>query len=55
MPTNLRLPRHNVLARGKVLYNGHAVAAVVATSPHIAEEALALIEVDVRKVCCRRS
>ncbi|HTY55955.1 MAG TPA: xanthine dehydrogenase family protein molybdopterin-binding subunit [Candidatus Binataceae bacterium] len=37
---------HNVLARDKVLYNGHAVAAVAATSPHIAEEALALIEVD---------
>src|SRR5712691_778150 len=36
----------NVLARGKVLYDGHAVAAVAATSPHIAEEALRLIEVD---------
>ena len=41
VPTNLRHAAHNVLARGKVLYNGHAVAAVVATSPHIAEEALA--------------
>jgi xanthine dehydrogenase molybdenum-binding subunit len=37
---------HNVMARDKVLYNGHAVAAVAATSVHIAEEALALIEVD---------
>ena len=37
---------HNVMARDKVLYNGHAVAAVAATSPHIAEEALALIEVE---------
>ena len=36
----------NVLARGKVLYDGHAVAAVAATSPHVAEEALRLIEVD---------
>src|SRR6516162_6487855 len=36
----------NILARGKVLYDGHAVAAVAATSPHIAEEALRLIEVD---------
>src|SRR5579872_3107115 len=36
----------NVMARGKVLYDGHAVAAVAATSPHIAEEALRLIEVD---------
>src|SRR5579875_523552 len=36
----------NVMARDKVLYDGHAVAAVAATSPHIAEEALRLIEVD---------
>ncbi len=35
-----------ILARGKVLYDGHAVAAVAATSPHIAEEALRLIEVE---------
>ena len=37
---------HNILARDKVMYNGHAIAAVAATSPHIAEEALALIEVE---------
>jgi xanthine dehydrogenase molybdenum-binding subunit len=36
----------NILARDKALYDGHAVAAVAATSPHIAEEALRLIEVD---------
>jgi len=36
----------NILARDKVLYDGHAVAVVAATSPHIAEEALRLIEVD---------
>ena len=36
----------NILARGKVLYDGHAIAAVAATSPHIAEEALKLIEVE---------
>ncbi|MDA0748965.1 MAG: xanthine dehydrogenase family protein molybdopterin-binding subunit, partial [bacterium] len=36
----------NVLAGKKVLYEGHAVAAVVATSNHIAEEALELIEVE---------
>jgi CO/xanthine dehydrogenase Mo-binding subunit len=36
----------NCLARGKVLYKGHAVAAVAAVSPHVAEEALKLIEVD---------
>ena len=36
----------NILARGKVLYKGHPVAAVAATNPHIAEEALGLIKVD---------
>jgi xanthine dehydrogenase molybdenum-binding subunit len=36
----------NVLARGKVLYDGHPIAAVAATSAHIAEEALKLIEVE---------
>ncbi|MEK9754468.1 MAG: xanthine dehydrogenase family protein molybdopterin-binding subunit, partial [Rhodospirillaceae bacterium] len=36
----------NVMAREKVLYDGHAVAAVAATSPAIARRALKLIEVD---------
>jgi xanthine dehydrogenase molybdenum-binding subunit len=36
----------NVLARDKVLYDGHAIAAVAAVDPHIAEEALGLIEVE---------
>jgi CO/xanthine dehydrogenase Mo-binding subunit len=36
----------NTLAREKALYKGHAVAAVAANSPHVAEEALALIDVD---------
>ncbi len=35
----------NVLAHGKVLYKGHAVAAVAAVNPHVAEEALKLIQV----------
>ena len=35
----------NVLARGKVLYDGHAVAAVAATSAVIADDALDLIDV----------
>ena len=35
----------NCMARGKALYVGHAVAAVAATSPEIAEEALRLIDV----------
>jgi CO/xanthine dehydrogenase Mo-binding subunit len=43
---NLHDLSSNILARGKVLYKGHAVAAVAATSPHIAEEALGLIKVD---------
>ena len=34
------------LARGKALYKGHAVAGVAATSKHVAEAALDLIEVD---------
>jgi xanthine dehydrogenase molybdenum-binding subunit len=46
LPINLHHLSANILARGKVLYDGHAVAAVAATSPHIAEEALRLIEVD---------
>ena len=36
----------NVMAREKALYRGHAIAAVAATSPHIAEEALSLIRVE---------
>ncbi|MDQ1300817.1 MAG: hypothetical protein QG637_737, partial [Chloroflexota bacterium] len=36
----------NLLAPDKTLYHGHAVAAVAATNVHIAEEALALIEVE---------
>ncbi len=36
----------NVMAREKALYRGHTVAAVAADSPHVAEEALALIDVD---------
>jgi xanthine dehydrogenase molybdenum-binding subunit len=44
--TNLRYASNNVLAREKVLYFGHAVAAVCATNAHIAEEALALIRVE---------
>jgi xanthine dehydrogenase molybdenum-binding subunit len=42
----LKFVSDNFLASDKVLYRGHAVAAVAATSPHIAEEALALIQVE---------
>ena len=37
--------KSNILAIDKVLYKGHAVAAVVASSPHVAEEVLSLIDV----------
>ena len=44
--TSLKYLSNNVLAEEKVLYVGHAVAAVAATSPHIALEALSLIKVE---------
>jgi xanthine dehydrogenase molybdenum-binding subunit len=43
---NLRYEAENILADQKVLYHGHPVAAVAAVSPHVAEEALALIKVE---------
>ncbi|MAE17979.1 oxidoreductase [Candidatus Poribacteria bacterium] len=43
---NLKFLQNNILADSKALYKGHAVAAVAASNPHIAEEALALIQVD---------
>lgn len=43
---NMRHLTANVLARDKVLYRGHAVAAVAADNVHIATEALKLIEVE---------
>ena len=36
----------NIMARDKVLYHGHAVAAVAASSPALAEQALDAIEVE---------
>jgi CO/xanthine dehydrogenase Mo-binding subunit len=45
-PMNFRDLSRNCLARDKVLYDGHAVAAVAATSQAIADEALDLIEVE---------
>jgi CO/xanthine dehydrogenase Mo-binding subunit len=45
-PMNFRDLSRNVMARDKVLYEGHAVAAVAAISPIIAAEALDLIEVE---------
>jgi len=43
---NLRDVVRNVMARKKALYEGHAVAAVAATSAAIARQALSLIAVD---------
>ncbi len=43
---DLRFISRNVMAREKVLYAGHAVAAVAATSAKIAAKAVKLIEVD---------
>lgn len=43
---NIKHIGRNCMAHEKVLYEGHAVAAVAATSPAIAEAALALIDVD---------
>jgi CO/xanthine dehydrogenase Mo-binding subunit len=42
---DMRWMCRNVMARGEVLFHGHPVAAVAATSEKIAAEALALIEV----------
>ena len=42
---SVRALSSNIMARGKVLYKGHAVAAVAANSRHAAEEASALIDV----------
>jgi CO/xanthine dehydrogenase Mo-binding subunit len=46
MPHNLWDLSRNCMAEGKALYEGHAVAAVAATTPAIAEQALDLIEVE---------
>ena len=43
---NYKFLSNNVLADGKALYKGHAIAAVAAASAHAAEEALKLIAVD---------
>ncbi|MFP6725780.1 MAG: molybdopterin cofactor-binding domain-containing protein, partial [Alphaproteobacteria bacterium] len=45
-PADMRYVSRNIMARDKVMYAGHAVAAVAATSSRLAQEALALIEVD---------
>ena len=44
-PINIYNLGTNILARDKVLYKGHAIAAVAANNIHTAEEALSLIEI----------
>ena len=46
MQVNLRDVTRNIMAREKVLYEGHPVAAVAATTDAIAKQALSLIKVD---------
>ncbi len=46
MQVNLRDVTRNIMAREKALYEGHAVAAVAATTEAIAREALSLIRVE---------
>ena len=43
---NIRMIARNVLAHEKALYKGHAIAAVAATDANIAQDAIALINVD---------
>ncbi len=43
---NLKYLCDNIFASDKALYKGHAIAAVAATNPHIAEEACELIDVE---------
>ena len=46
LSVNIRDVIRNVMAREKAMYDGHAIAAVAATSSSIARKALKLIEVD---------
>src|SRR5712664_3189004 len=50
--TPLRYLRGNVLAAGKALYKGHAIAGVAAVNAHVAEEAAGLIEVGYEVLPC---
>lgn len=47
---NLKHLSANILAKDKVLYHGHAIAAVAADNIHIAEEAAKLIEVKIESL-----
>ncbi len=45
-PAPLKKVQSNILAMDKVLYKGHAIAAVAATNIHVAQEAIGLIDVE---------
>ena len=45
-PVNFRHLSDNLMARHKVLYDGHAIAALAATSLQVAKKALKLIQVE---------
>lgn len=51
-PLNLKHQTDNILAGAKVLYKGHAIAALSASSGHLAEEALSLIDVKYEILPC---
>jgi len=46
LPQNMFQRSSNCLARGKVFYRGHAIAAVAADNVHAAEAALSLIDIE---------
>ena len=46
LSTDLKYLREGLLARDKVVFKGHPVAAVAAISPHVADEAVELIDVE---------
>ena len=43
---NFKFLSNNIMAQDKALYKGHAIAAVAAVNPHLAEEALNLIDIE---------
>ena len=47
---NMRFASDNVLARDKALYKGHPIVGVAADSPHVAEIAISLINIDYEAV-----
>ena len=50
--TQLAYVHGNILAKGKVLYEGHAVAGIAASNPHVALEAAEKIEVEYELLPC---